>query len=368
MADTRTLRSYLTKRALRALVRRVNRGWIRIKPRTETERHLRRLIEQDVDLVNLGGKEGPDLEGIFAPNYDEFEVGRYIQGQFLEHAEDWAKRYEASAYFGSLIRDALATAAVTFRQRQRPSRILDLGSGSGNTIFPLLELFPRSFVVASDLSVAMLKVLRAGLLAKYHKLRCALLQLNAEDLFFVDQSFDFVVGGAVLHHMIYPDRTIAGCARVLKPGGYAIFFEPFEEGCVLVRNCCEAVVNDSRSDSLSPEVRQFLPAWMYDVDVRKQQDKPLALMKRLDDKWLFRKSYFEDLARAHGFAECTIHPLGGEAPSCEKYVESLLHVGLQKQRDALPPWAWETIRATEERIPEATRRESLIEGCIIFKR
>jgi ubiquinone/menaquinone biosynthesis C-methylase UbiE len=359
MAVTRTLGSFLTK---------VSQRYFRLWPRTATERQLRRLVRSGVHLTHLGGKRAPDLDGIYSPNYDEAVVRRYIQEQFLDHAEDWAQRYNCAAYFGVLLRDALANAHVGFTQRQQFHRILDVGSGSGNTIFPLLELFPHSFVLASDLSVAMLKVLRKGLLAKHGQLPCALLQLNAEDLLFAAETFDFVVGGAVLHHMIHPDRTIAGCARALKKGGCAIFFEPFEEGCVLVRDCCEAVINSAQSDSLAPEVRQFLAAWMHDIDVRKQQDKPLELMERLDDKWLFRRSYFEHLARAHGFAECLITSLAGEVPSYEKYVESLLKVGLQRERDALPSWAWEVVRAFEKQVPEETRRTSLIEGCIIFKR
>ncbi len=49
--------------------------------------------------------------------------------------------------------------------------------------------------------------------------------MNAESLAFTDHTFDLVCGSAVLHHL---DLTLAygEIARVLKPGGIAVFLEP----------------------------------------------------------------------------------------------------------------------------------------------
>jgi SAM-dependent methyltransferase len=62
--------------------------------------------------------------------------------------------------------------------------------------------------------------------------------MAGECMTFADNSFDFVFGNAVLHHL-----DIAAAAReiyrVLKPGGVAIFREPFGENRLLewARNC-----------------------------------------------------------------------------------------------------------------------------------
>ena len=44
---------------------------------------------------------------------------------------------------------------------------------------------------------------------------------------FVPESFDLVTGAAILHHLIDPSRALVAAHRALKPGGFAMFFEPF---------------------------------------------------------------------------------------------------------------------------------------------
>lgn len=50
-------------------------------------------------------------------------------------------------------------------------------------------------------------------------------EMNAEDLEFDDSTFDGVIGTAVLHHLDV-DKACGGMARVLRPGGRAVFIEP----------------------------------------------------------------------------------------------------------------------------------------------
>lgn len=49
--------------------------------------------------------------------------------------------------------------------------------------------------------------------------------MDANELEFQNESFDVVYGGAILHHLDI-DKTIHHVYRVLKPGGYILFFEP----------------------------------------------------------------------------------------------------------------------------------------------
>ena len=50
-------------------------------------------------------------------------------------------------------------------------------------------------------------------------------RMNAEFLEFDDNSFDLICGTAILHHLDLT-RAYSELARVLKPGGLAVFMEP----------------------------------------------------------------------------------------------------------------------------------------------
>jgi SAM-dependent methyltransferase len=49
--------------------------------------------------------------------------------------------------------------------------------------------------------------------------------MNAEALAFPDASFDLVFGYGVIHHLDIA-RSFCEIARVLRPGGHAVFWEP----------------------------------------------------------------------------------------------------------------------------------------------
>lgn len=49
--------------------------------------------------------------------------------------------------------------------------------------------------------------------------------MNAEAMTFADDSFDLVFGSGIIHHLDI-DRAFAEIARVLRPGGRAVFIEP----------------------------------------------------------------------------------------------------------------------------------------------
>lgn len=49
--------------------------------------------------------------------------------------------------------------------------------------------------------------------------------MNAEAMTFPDDSFDLVFGSGIIHHLDV-DRAFAEIARVLRPGGRAVFVEP----------------------------------------------------------------------------------------------------------------------------------------------
>lgn len=190
------------------MVRFVDRLLIPFRPSSAPPDNWRSLYRRP--LFDLGDSN-PALRGIFSPLYDQETVDHYVHALFQKNAQDYAERFTDTAYFLRLLSDAFSR--IERRAEKRGDfRILDIGSGAGNTIFPLFTLCPDALVIASDLSLDLLVLLKEAL-AKTER-SCALLQLNVEELDFLPGSFDLVVGSAVLHHLFAPEKMFAGCARI----------------------------------------------------------------------------------------------------------------------------------------------------------
>jgi len=104
----------------------------------------------------------------------------------------------------------------------RGLRVLDYGCGHGMAAVVLARRGAR--VTAFDLSAGYLS--EAGRRAAVNGVRLDLVQADGQRLPFADAVFDRVWGNAVLHHL---DINLAGreLFRVLRPGGVAVFCEPW---------------------------------------------------------------------------------------------------------------------------------------------
>jgi ubiquinone/menaquinone biosynthesis C-methylase UbiE len=114
---------------------------------------------------------------------------------------------------------ALKTRQVLDRLRPRSGeRVLDVGSGAGSTL-ALLTLHYGAKGTGIDISSAVIE-------------RCAqenpwgheYYQADAEQLPFLDNTFDGIISMDVLEHLPHPARCIAEAARVVRPGGWAMFY------------------------------------------------------------------------------------------------------------------------------------------------
>lgn len=101
--------------------------------------------------------------------------------------------------------------------------VLDLGCGSGeNTTLLALR---GGDVTAVDISAALIDLAKRRLRVNGVDARVRFIVGSAHELPVPDDSFDVVFGIAVLHHLDL-NRVAGEVARVLRPGGRAIFQEP----------------------------------------------------------------------------------------------------------------------------------------------
>jgi SAM-dependent methyltransferase len=84
--------------------------------------------------------------------------------------------------------------------------------------------------------------------------------MNAEALDFPSESFDLVFGSGVLHHLNL-ESAYSGIARVLRPGGKAVFIEPLGHN---------PIINWFRNRTPDMRTPDEHPLLMRDIKLAKQ--------------------------------------------------------------------------------------------------
>jgi SAM-dependent methyltransferase len=101
----------------------------------------------------------------------------------------------------------------------RGRKVLDVGCGSGVD----LARFARGGAIAVGVDVTESAIALARANFEQQGLRGEFHVADAERLPFPDASFDLVFAHGVVQYTASPERLVAECHRVLKPGGQAIF-------------------------------------------------------------------------------------------------------------------------------------------------
>jgi len=106
----------------------------------------------------------------------------------------------------------------------RPSRILDVGCGTGYLLRRLAGRVPQALELAGiDVAPAMIEAARA--MAADSRIRFA--TGTAEELPYPEQMFDLVVSTTSFDHWADQRAGLAECARVLAPGGHLVLIDQF---------------------------------------------------------------------------------------------------------------------------------------------
>jgi ubiquinone/menaquinone biosynthesis C-methylase UbiE len=129
----------------------------------------------------------------------------------------WGINYDAvgRAQVMSKLRKALG------HEPRRYSRALEIGAGTGYFSLNLLRAEVIRDAVATDISPGMLAKLERS--AAELGLPIETAACEASELPFDDDSFDLVLGHAVLHHVPDLDAAFREFRRVLRPGGVVAF-------------------------------------------------------------------------------------------------------------------------------------------------
>ncbi len=105
-------------------------------------------------------------------------------------------------------------------------QVLDIAGGTGDLTMKFSDLVgPSGSVVLADINNSMLKVGRDRLLDKGYGSNISIVQANAEELPFPDNSFDCISIAFGLRNVTDKDKALASMARCLKPGGKLLVLE-----------------------------------------------------------------------------------------------------------------------------------------------
>jgi len=144
-------------------------------------------------------------------------------------AEDYDAKWGIS--FGEIGRQQVL-GKITKLLGERPgpfARSLEIGAGTGYFTLNLMQDGVIETATCTDISPGMLETLEGN--ASRLGLEVETAACDAAALPFADESFDLVLGHAVLHHLPDLERAFAEFRRVLAPGGTLFFAgEPSRHG------------------------------------------------------------------------------------------------------------------------------------------
>jgi SAM-dependent methyltransferase len=313
-------------------------------------------------LIDLGSNQ-PQFAGIFIPETEIGVANSGITDQFSSEAQAYHTRYSDSEHWLRLFNRA-------FGEVEKPGGvgldILDVGTGSGmNTVVPCLRLFPGCRIVATDLSAPLLKILRSYLFKSGLDDRVACVCTDAMRTEYRPSSFDVVLGGSILHHLIRPELALAAVHRALKRNGLALFFEPFE-GYAVLRIAFELILTRAERDSLPlpSGVANLMTVMIRDLSVRAGRDKSAPFFQHLDDKWLFTRTYLDQIRRDIGYSSMKLVPLYEPRRQFRLATNGLLKIGAGLSSYEMPDWAWEYIDRFDRGFSADLKREVGLECAI----
>jgi len=314
-------------------------------------------------LADLGALD-PAFAGIMAPMSAAGAAKTGVTAQFLEEAAEYHRRYLDTSYWAKQLDEAFATAGGV----APPRTIIDIGSGSGNSVLPLADRFPHAQIVATDISPQLLAILRDGLRRRPEGAdRFGLVCVDAATARYRPGVADLAVGAAILHHIRDPAQVLAACREALRPGGLALFFEPFEAGNAILKLTYQRILERANDLERSGKGMRFVARMVEDYVVRSRPPTD-PVFERIDDKWMFTHTYFQRIGREQGWADVTTYGLNIDATPLRKQAIVQMRLAAELPPSALPDWAWTIIDETDAGLSMDLKREWATEGAVLLRK
>jgi ubiquinone/menaquinone biosynthesis C-methylase UbiE len=140
---------------------------------------------------------------------------------------------------------------------------------------------------------------------------------NAEAMTFGDATFDVIIGSSILHHFDAFESFLSDCRRILKPGGVAVFGEPFAIGYGLSAAAL-LIAQRQLGTNYSLVEKNY-------NDIAFRNKSPRELLKKLVDKHLFFQSTFIPLAQQIGFSSVNFILPAPRQYYRDHFINDLLH-------------------------------------------
>lgn len=284
-----------------------------------------------------------------------------------EPEDDGVARFREITHFETLLRTAVEAADLN---PPADPLILVMGAGSGvNAVAPCLRVFRGARIVATDRTDREFGRLRRHLHDSGASDRVVCLEIEPESETLPADSFDLVAGASILHRLYDPDQALANAFRVLKPGGHAVFMEPFD-GFGLIRLAFERICVESelRGEPLSPPLRDALAAAAQDIAARTMPDRTEPGFADLQQKWLFSRESLTAGARQIGFREVRFFPHNDHPTLYRDFARTLLSQAVGSGVADMPEWSWQVLDGFDRALPPPVKRLLMLEGTIVLSK
>lgn len=227
-------------------------------------------------------------------------------------------------------------------------RALELGCGTGFFLLNLMQGGVANTGSVTDLSPGMVKVALRN--AEHLKLPVDGRVADAETIPYEDNTFDLVVGHAILHHIPDVELALREVLRVLKPGGRFVFAgEPSTIGDFYARWLGRITWETTTRITRLP----FLADWRRSAEELNESSRAAAL-EAVVDLHTFDPSELERIAESAGAVKVHAHT--------EEFAAALLGWPLRTIEYAVPReklgwnWAmfgmrsWKTLTWVDEKV------------------
>ncbi len=157
------------------------------------------------------------------------ETRQEREREFHNHIFDSGERHVTDKYY-AVTKPSKGLYCKYLHDIPAGSSVLEYGCGPGSEAFGLAA--KGCSVKGIDISDVAIEQAKGMAVSMGVSQNTSFLVMDAEHLEFPHASFDYVCGSGILHHLDL-SKSLPEIARVLRPGGKAIFFEPLGHNPVI---------------------------------------------------------------------------------------------------------------------------------------